>query len=66
MRDRAPQGAIAHTSRKRLLAPQAEIASPEFRGHLSRLSFPKRRLASAIIHGTIDLAVIGLVFLKAV
>jgi hypothetical protein len=44
---------------------QAEILSPQFRGRLSRLSFPGRRLASAVIHGVIDLAVIALVFLKA-
>jgi hypothetical protein len=66
--------AVITLTEKRILAveseikarsQQAEIVSPEFRGHLSRLSFPRRRLASTVIHAVIDLALIGLVFLKA-
>jgi hypothetical protein len=56
---------LAVESEVKARSQQAENLSPEFRAHLSRLSFPRRRLASTVIHGVIDLAVIGLVFLKA-
>jgi hypothetical protein len=56
---------LAVESEIKARSQQAEIASPEFRHHLLRMSFPKRRLSSAVVHAVIDLAVIGLVFFKA-
>jgi len=44
---------------------KAEILSSLFRRRLAQLSFPRRRLVSAVLHGTVDLAVIVLVFAKA-
>jgi hypothetical protein len=44
---------------------KAEILSTPFRRRLARLSFPRRRLASAVLHCTVDIAVIVLVFAKA-
>jgi lysylphosphatidylglycerol synthetase-like protein (DUF2156 family) len=58
----------------RILALEAEIEarrdeanpqSPELRRYLSRLSIPRRRLFSGILHGVVDLAVVLLIFFRA-
>lgn len=44
---------------------KAEILSTLFRRRLAQLSIPRRRLLSAVLHATVDLAVLVLVFAKA-